>query len=222
MSQRFTLVLLILCALAAIGCEDDAPDKVPPGFLEMQVNADEIYLYGNTDSQYGIRLDPLLNDSIKVQVDVSYTSPSHGTIRFIENEGWFYKPDNNFFGIDKISYTICHQSECVSAPITLYVEEPFDPSNCAFEINDESVETRKDHPIEIRVFANDIVCPYQGSSLSSPQKGRFTSYSYSGSFKNIVYVYYPPKGFVGTDKFSYRLFTNDGTIEAVCNITITE
>ena len=188
----------------------------------MQVNADEIYLYGNTDSEYGVRLDPLLNDSIKVQVDVSYTTPKHGIIRFIQDEGWFYKPDQNFFGVDNLDYTVCYQSNCLSAPITLYVEEPVDPTNCTYEIHGETVETKKDQPIAIRIFANDIVCLYQGSGLSSPAKGQFTAYSYSGSFKNITYVYYPPKGYVGTDKFTYRLFTETGTLEAVCNITITE
>jgi len=208
--------------VALTGCEDDTPDTVPPSFLEMRVNPDEIYLYGNTDSPYGVRLDPLINDSIKVQVDVTYTTPNHGTIRFIQDEGWFYKPDQDFFGIDNVNYTACYQSNCLSAPITLYVEEPIDPDNCTYENNGENVETKKDQPIAIRIFANDAICAYMGSSLSAPQKGQFAAYSYSGSFKNIIYVYYPPKGYVGTDKFTYRLFTENGTLEAVSNITITE
>ena len=207
--------------LLLMGCDDGVIDTVPSSFLQTEVNPDDIYLYANPDN-YGVRLDPLVNDSIKVNVDVSYSSPNFGTITFIENEGWFYKPNAGFTGVDKVTYTVCHEDECLSALITLYVEDPPDLSNCEFQINGESVETKKNNPVAIRIFANDIVCPYQGSGLSSPEKGSFKAYSYSGSFKNTVYVYFPPKGFVGTDRFSYKLYTNEGFLEAKCTITVTE
>ena len=218
---------LLFCAaavfsLALTGCEDDLNDKIPSSFLVIEVNPDDIYLYNNGGNPYGVRLDPLVNDSIKVDVTVSYTTPNFGVISFIQNEGWYYKPNEGFTGIDKVTYSVCHKDECFSAPINIFVEEPVSPSDCVFEINGESVETKKDSPVAIRIFLNDTVCPYQGSSLASPEKGKFETFSYSGSFKNIVYVYYPPKGFTGTDRFSYKLFTDDGFLETYCNITITE
>lgn len=210
-----------LCLLLA-GCDEDLTDKVPSSFFMIQVNPDDIYLYNNGGNPYGVRLDPLVNDSIKVDVTVSYSTPNFGSITFIQDEGWFYKPNEGFVGIDKLTYSVCHKEDCYSAPINMVVEEPVDLSSCAFEINGETIETRKDQPVAIRIFQNDTACPYQGSGLASPEKGRFETFSYSGSFKNIIYVYYPPKGFIGTDRFSYKLFTSDGFLEAYCNITITE
>jgi hypothetical protein len=213
--------IIILFFVALAGCDDGLEDAVPKSFLNIQLNSDEIFLY-NGGSSYGVRLDPLVNDSIKVDVTVSYSTPGSGTITFIQNEGWFYKPNDGFIGTDEITYTVCHDTDCFSAAITMRVEEPVDLNTCTFEINGESVETQKDTPIAIRIFVNDVVCPYQGSSASSPEKGTFSTFTYSGTFKNIVYVYYPPKGFVGTDRFKYRLFTSDGDLEAYCNITIKE
>ena len=220
--NAFLYFPIALFFLTLAGCDDDPTDAVPPSFLQVQLNPDDIYLYGNGGNPYGVRLDPLINDSIKVDVTVSYSTPHFGAITFIQNEGWFYKPNDGFVGIDKLTYSVCHKDECFSAPINMVIEEPIDLSNCDFEIMGESIETKKDQPVAIRIFENDRVCPYQGSGLAAPEKGRFETFSYSGSFKNIVYVYYPPKGFIGNDRFSYKLFTSDGYLEAYCNITITE
>ena len=202
-------------------CDDSLEDAIPKSFAAIQVNADDIYMI-NAGDPNGVRLDPLVNDTIKVDVSVSYSTPGHGTISFIPDEGWFYKPNPDFTGRDYITYTVCHLGDCLSAPITMVVEEPVDLNACTFAINGEAVETTKDHPIAIRIFENDVVCPYQGSSIFSPEKGTFNTFTYSGSFKNIVYVYYPPKGFVGTDRFKYRLFTSDGDLETFCTITVKE
>lgn len=176
----------------------------------------------NSGDPYGVRLDPLLNDSIKVDVGVSYDPPHSGTVTFIQNEGWFYRPDPDFYGVDIFDYAVCYGQDCLTATITMHVEEPLDLSTCLPQINGESVQTRKDQPIAIRIFINDTACPYQGSSLQSPEKGNFDVYAYSGSFKNIIYVYYPPKGYVGTDRFTYKLFTADGDLTAQCEVTITD
>lgn len=221
MKNLFCTYCLAFILVGLAGCEDPLiEDVIPPSFSEKTLlNPDDIYLY-NVGSDIGVRLDPLVNDSIKVDVSVSYSIPEHGTITFIQNEGWFYKPEPDFFGQDHITYTICYDDVCSSAPITMHVEAPLDLNNCSFQINGEEVETLMDQPIAIRIFENDIVCPYMGSSIRSPEKGTFTTYSYSGSFKNIVYVYIPPKGFVGTDTFRYKLFTDGADIEAWCTITV--
>jgi hypothetical protein len=122
--------------------------------------------------------------------------------------------------LDNFDYTLCNKDGCASASITVHVEAPYDPENCTFEIIGETVTTAKDTPIEIRIFLNDTVCPYMGCGVYSPEKGTFFEYSYSGSFKNIVYVYYPPKGYTGTDRFKYKLFTNGPDITAYCDIII--
>jgi hypothetical protein len=203
-------------------CEDNFEDTIPESFYKIQLNPDEIYIYTGGPS-YGTRLDPLLNDSIKVDVTVSYSTPTAGIISFIPNEGWFYKPNDGFIGVDNFDYTVCLNGTCDSAPIKMHVETPLDPNTCTYLVQGETVETLKNQPVEIRIYMNDIVCPsYLGNSISSPEKGTFNVYSYSGTIKNIVYVYFPPKGFVGTDRFKYKVFTPDGDMEAYCTITVKE
>ena len=214
------LVLVFLVGIAA--CNDSVEDVIPAGFKEIQLNPDDIYIYtDNSESSIGTRLDPLINDSIKVNVSITYGTPSSGTISFIPNEGWFYKANPGFTGVDNFNYTVCYKENCYSAPIKMYVEEPLAGADCKYELIGESVQTTKDQPLAIRIFLNDVVCPYRGSSISSPEKGTFNTYSYSGSIKNIVYVYFPPKGFVGTDRFKYKIFTDGADLEVYCNITIT-
>lgn len=212
--------LAVLLLMTVTACDKEFEDIVPESFFMIQLNPDDIYMY-NSGDPLGVRLDPFVNDSIKVDVSISYSTPLFGTIEFVRDEGWFYKPQADFIGIDNIKYTVCYEGECYSASITMYVEEPYDPANCTYQINGESVEAKKDQPLSIRIFDNDVVCPYYGSSISSPEKGTFNTFTYSGSFKNTVYVYYPPKGFVGTDRFRYKLYTSDGrTLETYCTITV--
>lgn len=215
-----TISLAILLILSFAACDEEYNDIVPESFFMIQVNPDDIYMI-NSGDPLGVRLDPLVNDSIKVDVSITYSVPRFGSISFVTNEGWFYKPNDGFFGIDNITYNVCYEGECYGASITMYVEQPYDPANCTYAIHGETVEGQKDQPLAIRIFDNDVVCPYLGSSISAPEKGRFETYTYSGSFKNTVYVYYPPKAFVGTDRFKYKLYTPDGgMLEAYCTITI--
>lgn len=202
-------------------CDEDALDTLPDSYFMIQLNPDDIYMYSSGANPTAVRLDPLLNDSIKVDVSISYSQPSFGTISFVQNEGWFYKPNPNFFGLDNITYTVCYEDECWSASITMYVEPLPDPATCSFAIVGEEIVTDKNAPIGIHIFLNDTVCPYQGSGVWAPEKGKFEAYSYSGNYKNFVYVYYPPLNFTGTDRFKYRLFTADGGfLETYCTITV--
>lgn len=224
MKKSHLLPCLTFLLLALSACEESFEafeDEVPKSFQDLKINPDEMYIYTGGAS-YGVRLDPLLNDSIKVEVTVTYSIPNHGTISFIPNEGWFYKANDGFIGTDNFTYTVCAQTNCATAPIKMHVEQQLTGPDCRYELNGESVQTKKNQPIEIRIFANDIACPYLGNSISAPEKGTFNIYSYSGSIKNIVYVYYPPKGFVGTDRFRYKIFTNGPDLQVYCNITITE
>lgn len=203
--------------VALMACDETFEDVIPETYFMIQTNPDDIYMYNGPSAK--VRLDPLLNDSVKVEVSISYSTPLFGKIEFIPNEGWYYTPNEGFYGMDNIIYTLCYQDDCASASITMYVEQP-PGDHCVYAIVGENIETTKDQPIEIRIYLNDSVCPYMGGGMSSPEKGTFDTYAYSGSFKNIVYVYYPPKRYVGTDRFKYTLYTPDGQIEAWCNITI--
>lgn len=214
-------ILLFMTTMLLTACEETfLEDVVPKTFLDIKLNPDEVFMYGPGPS-YGVRLDPHLNDSIKVTSTIKFGTPKSGTISFIENEGWFYKPNAGFFGTDEFTYSVCTPAnECVSSTVRMHVEDPIVLVNCTSQLTGESVETFMDQPIEIRIFANDMVCPFSGTSIRKPEKGTFAAYSYPGSFKNTVYVYFPPKGFVGTDSFKYRIFTNNGDLEATCTITV--
>jgi hypothetical protein len=221
-NMKNSLLILGMLFLMLSACDDTSEDIIPTSFQEIKLNPDEIYLYGGV-STYGVRIDALINDSIKVDVSVLYSAPANGTISFITNEGWYYKPNKDFFGVDNFTYTVCYQNNCNTAAVKMHVEQPLDPNNCTYQVIGESVETKKDQPVEIRIFLNDTVCPpYMGNSISKPDLGTFNGYSYSGTIKNIVYVYYPPKGYVGTDRFKYKIFTPNGDMEAYCTITIKE
>ena len=212
---------MVSMPLLFLSCSGDEiePDILPKKFEEIQLRSDEIYIY-NGGTPEGTRLDPLLNDSIKVAVNITYSSPNSGIVSFIDNEGWFYKPNENFFGEDSLTYTACYGTECYSARIKLYVEQPLDVNTCVSELQGETVTVLKDQPTEIRLFMNDVLCPFTGWGINSPEHGTFATYSYSGGYKNTVYVYYPPRGFVGTDRFTYRIFTTTGTLEATCTINV--
>lgn len=204
------------------GCEEEPVlDKIPDSFFMIQLNPDDIYIYNhNGPEPVAVRLDPLVNDSIKVDVTISYSTPLHGSIAFVPNEGWFYSPEPGYFGLDNIVYTLCYEGECWSSNIMMYMEHMPDPATCTFAIVGEEVTTAMNAPIAIRIFDNDTVCSYHGLTINSPEKGTFDTFTYSGNFKNVVYVYYPPANFRGTDRFKYRIYTPDGFIETYCNITV--
>lgn len=219
MKSPFLIVFVIMVCLFG-SCDEVHDDIVPAVFENLLLNPDDVYIY-NGGSEYGVRLDPLLNDSIKVAVTMSYSTPKHGTIRFIENEGWFYKANAGFYGIDSIRYTACNGPNCGTSLIRMFVEQAPDWSVCETSVQNESYETTRDKPIEIRLFINDTICPFSGWFIRAPQYGKAFTYSYSGSHKNVVYVYTPPKGFTGTDTFRYWIYPNGGgEVAGVCTITV--
>ncbi|MGK7390472.1 MAG: Ig-like domain-containing protein [Candidatus Cyclobacteriaceae bacterium M2_1C_046] len=227
MKRKFPILILIFtAALLITGCEETTEDVIPPQFFDVELRPDDIYMYnaGSEDS-YGVRLDPLLNDSIRVSVNVTYSDPQHGIVYFLENEGSYYKPDPDFLGIDSLTYTVCSSNSCKTEKITMIVEAPLDWENCSPEINEEHVITTVNTPIEIRIFLNDVMCGFNAIEVRSPEKGTFTTYSYSGTYKNTVYVYHPPRNFTGTDSFKYRVwedYQNDPTNyhEAISTVTV--
>lgn len=197
--------------------KDDEMPVDPVSENEMRLASDDIYLFTDGTGTT-VRLDPTLNDSIYDETNLSFVTPSSGKITFVKNEGWFYKPNPGFVGTDTFVYTVCANNICASESITMHVEQYFE--NCTFELVNEQVKTKQDTPVEIRVFMNDTACNYQGMDLFSPEKGSFATYSYSGSFKNIVYVYFPPKGFTGTDHFRYKLRNGTEWLVGECTITV--
>lgn len=226
MKKNLLLLTALFSLIWIIGCDESTEDVIPPRFFDVELKPDIIYMY-NSDAEdsYGVRLDPLLNDSIRATVNVTYSQPQHGNVYFIENEGSYYKPDPEFIGMDTLTYTVCSATSCATEKITMIVESSLDWENCTPELFEEHVITTTNNPIEIRIFLNDVMCGFNSLEVRSPEKGTFTTYSYSGTYKNTVYVYYPPKNFKGTDTFKYRVwedYQNDPTNykEAISTVTI--
>jgi hypothetical protein len=199
------LFLLAVSILLFDSCDKVTDDVLPLSYQDFQLYPDDIYLFnGNTGSL--VRLDPLGNDSLKSSAKVTFTQPLHGKLSIQPDGDTYYTPDMNFIGTDSLMYTVCSPGTCKSEKIRLFVEKPFDPNHCTNSLGADSLETTRNTPASIRIFMNDIICSaFVGRSIYKPEKGTFKLVEYSGSYKNTIYMYYPPKGFVGEDSFKYRI-----------------
>lgn len=218
LAKRIFFFLAALCILNS--CDKIGDDVLPVKIQDFRLYPDDIYTFGGL-----IRLDPLNNDSLKVNVKVTYSQPQHGTLELDQDGSMLYLSDVDFLGTDSLEYTVCSAQLCKSEKIRLYVESPPDPETCVTSLGADSLETTKNTPKGIRIFMNDIICPMSGTSVFAPEKGTFKTIDYSGSYKNTTYVYYPPKDFVGEDSFRYRIHPDPSDfygnyIEMVVKVTV--
>jgi hypothetical protein len=209
------LFLLAVSVLLFNSCDKVTDDILPISFQDFQLYPDEIYLFnGNSGSL--VRMDPLGNDSLKSSAKVTFTQPVHGKLSIQPDGDTYYTPDNDFYGTDSLIYTVCSPNICKSEKIRLVVEKPYDPNNCTNFLGADSLETTKNTPASIRIFMNDIICSgFVGRSIYKPEKGFFKTVEYSGSYKNTIYIYYPPKDFVGEDTFKYRIHPDPANFDKV-------
>ncbi|MFD2247471.1 Ig-like domain-containing protein [Pontibacter ruber] len=206
------ILQLLAVILLLWGCDKTEEDVIPRSFQEFTLYPDDIYTF-NSNSDWINRLDPLANDSVKAQVKVTYSQPQHGQLlpEFDGPGTMGYKPNNDFYGIDSFTYTVCTSEICKSETIRMIVEKPYDPATCTTLLAPDSLETTKNTFKGIRIFENDRICfndSYGGNYIEKPVKGTFRTIEYSGSYKNTIYVYYPPKDYVGEDSFRYRVYTS--------------
>ena len=210
--SKVKLVVALLALVALGACDQETDDILPKSFQQFNLYPDQIYIF-NGNSSWITRLDPLANDSVKTEVSVTYDQPRNGQL-FPGYDGpgtMGYKPNNDFYGIDSLNYTVCTLEICKTEKIKLIVEEPLDPATCVTMLRADSLETTRNKFKGIRIFENDIIClndDFGGSYIEKPVKGTFNTIQYSGSYKNTIYVYYPPKDFVGEDSFRYRVYTS--------------
>lgn len=210
--SRFKALQVLAFLLVLGACDTVTEDVVPSFFKEFALYPDEIYTF-NTTSGFILRLDPLANDSIKAEVNVTYSQPLHGRLLpDFDGPGTMgYVPEEDFYGTDSLNYTVCISSKCQTELIKVIVEEVIDPATCQTQLVGETLETIVNTTKQLRIFLNDIVCyndTYGGTSIYSPVKGTFETIEYSGSYKNTIYVYIPPKDYRGEDSFRYRVYTS--------------
>ncbi|WP_242929198.1 cadherin-like domain-containing protein [Pontibacter vulgaris] len=208
--SRLRMLQVFVGLLLLWGCDTATSDVLPSFFREFKLYADEIYTF-NSNNDYILRLDPLVNDSIKAEVNVTYSQPLHGRLlpEFDGPGTMGYKPNQNFYGADSLEYTVCLNNDCQTEKIKLIVEQPYDPATCQTQLNGETLETTKNTSKQLRIFLNDVICysTIGGIAVYKPEKGTFEEIQYAGSYKNTIYVYIPPKDFVGEDSFRYRVYT---------------
>jgi hypothetical protein len=125
----------------------------------------------------------------------TWTQPSHGTLSEITHGGdgnFTYTPDEGFVGIDTFDYNITDSYGSKSkATVTIRVKN--------FSAESDYYRGRSDHDITGNVLDND-----RGESLRvvhtwSPSHGSVTM-NRDGTF-----TYTPDAGYVGNDKFRYRV-----------------
>ena len=205
-AARIRLLLSALALLTA-GCDQSLRDTQPDHFQAFQLFPDEVYMYNGGAPDTRIRFDPLVNDSIRTTVRVSYSPPQHGQLELMADGGTYYIPNKDFYGVEHITYTACSDRICQSQQMQIIVEPPLDVAHCTTALGADSLQTARNTPAGVRIFLNDVVCaPHQtGMSLFKPEKGTFHTIAYSGSLKNTIYIYTPPKDFTGQDSFRYRV-----------------
>ncbi len=198
-------------ALLTGSCDQEDGDKLPISFQEFKTFPDEIYTLKNGGTWGYFTLQPLVNDSIKTEVTITYGQPAHGQLTAGCNGQpemcYVFKP--NYVGDDSLTYTVCSDKICKTEKILIHVEEPLTASECISELKPDSLETTMNTPKEIKIFANDILfCP-DGSSYGpivvQPQHGSLRYYDYGGtSYKSVTFIYTPHRNYVGDDSFTYR------------------
>jgi hypothetical protein len=206
-----------MALLLMAGCDQTLSDVEPKSFREFELFADEVYMYNASMPDTRIRFDPLINDSIRTTVRVSYSRPANGQLELMQDGGTYYIPNKGFFGTEDITYTACSDRTCQSQRMQIFVEPPLDPNNCTTRLGADSLETAINTTKGIRIFINDMICSPQrtGISVFKPLKGTFTTVAYSGSLKNTIYLYTPPRNFTGEDSFRYRVHPDPDNFDRV-------
>ncbi|MBC5994565.1 Ig-like domain-containing protein [Pontibacter cellulosilyticus] len=223
------ILLLVACIGCFAACDQFEEDVVPVSFGgDLKIHPDNLYVYNNKTS----RVHSEANDTIVSFDKKTYSTPINGTLvaNFDGIEGTMgYRPNPGFVGTDSLTYQVCSGQTCKTAKIKLIVEEPVDPANCTTTIQPDFVKTKRDKPVEIRMFVNDIICPSPSVAAyyNAPSRGTVRYVNYFEGWKNDVWIYTPAKGFVGVDSFTYKFYPNgytgsstDKYLEAEVRITV--
>lgn len=203
-------LLFLLLGLLSWSCDHVDEDVIPVSFQEFKLYPDEVYYVYDRNVNYDLLLTPLRNDSLRTEVTLTYSQPVHGQLItgcWGEADGRCYIPNEGFFGVDSLTYTVCSNQTCITEKIKIIVEEPKDFSTCVESLGADSLETTINTPKEIKIFANDTFCaflPYAPITIQ-PEHGTIRFYDHMGSYKNPTFIYTPNKNFVGEDSFTYSV-----------------
>ena len=149
-------------------------------------------------------IDPDGNATLGTPSAVS--SPTHGTVVYNANGTVTYTPTAGFVGKDSFSYKICDTgtpSLCDTANVDVEVLPTPPAGNQAPVALDDAILTSKNTPVSGTVAANDSDpdnnIPLTFTKVTNPVNGTVTVNA------DGTYTYTPTTGFVGSDKFTYKV-----------------
>lgn len=145
------------------------------------------------------------------------SGPSHGTLTLNTNGSFGYSPALNYNGPDSFTYKANDgTADSNPATVTITVNPVNDPP---VAVND-SVTTRKNKSVRIKVVANDYdldgaIDPATVTVLAQPANGAATANT------NGTVTYTPNRSFTGGDSFDYTVKDNNGAVSNAATVTVT-
>jgi Bacterial Ig domain/Bacterial cadherin-like domain len=145
--------------------------------------------------------------------------PVHGTLTLATNGDYTYTPALNYVGKDSAQYVICNAAnKCDTAWIYVSIlPDPLINGNNPPIAQNDVAQTLTGVPVSGKVTNNDLDPdgnPLLASLVSNPSHGTLV-FNPDGTF-----AYTPDAGFVGTDKFCYKVCDPSNACDTAC-VTIT-
>jgi len=191
--------LALARALVTVEPVQDPPAPAPDYAITDEDTAVTIEVLGNDIDADGDRLEL-----------VSYTQPAQGTLVRTPAQTFEYTPRLDWSGRDAFSYAVTDGYHlATNAPVEILVKPVNDPPVAhpqAFRLNRNTKQ-------EITFLATDA----DGDELTfkvidAPQRGELWNYP-------KVATYYPERGYVGSDRFTYQ--ASDGrTVSAIVSVEL--
>jgi Cys-rich repeat protein len=145
------------------------------------------------------------------------TRPAHGRVEIVDGK-LVYVPDLDFVGTDTFVYTVCDETACVSATVTVEVEGELDSAPVAL---DDEHTVVKGQPLEIDdVLDNDFDLDGDALTVVAVGEARHGTVTLKG---DGTIVYEPEEGFVGVDAFEVTVVDENGnTTTSTVFVYVTE
>lgn len=166
-----------------------------------------------TDSQNGITIDVLANDSDPEAsaIDVvSVTQPANGSVALVNGEV-VYTPDGVFLGDETFTYTIEDPAGAsATATVTVTVSSPI------LTAQDDDLGATQEVATTLDVLANDLVPAGANVTLAIETAATNGTLTVEG----LQVLYTPNSGYTGADSFVYRV-TDDLGRDSLATVTLT-
>ena len=154
------------------------------------------------------------SDSDNDQLSIVNVSEAQNGFVFVLDNKLVYRPSTNWWGTEKLSYTVSDGIDSVECSVEIVVK----PVNTAPVAVNDSVSLKEDSQITVKVLSNDSdqdehdVLEIQ--EYSEPKNGTVVLNA------DKSFTYKPNKDFYGEDSFTYTIFDKLETASATVNISV--